>query len=155
MDTTISKDSIKRLLDSELELAAQLQKLLQQETDVLSHRNYNELPTITEHKMRLVEQLEYRTNQRQQIVAPDEKTANAWRSLVSEDALLNDSWQQLQKELDLCKKVNRINELVVNRSLKATQRVLSILRGGSIEQNLYSKAGDKVKARAVGSYLSV
>jgi len=155
MDTTISKDSIKRLLDSELELAAQLQKLLQQETDVLSHRNYNELPTITEQKMRLVEQLEYRTNQRQQIVAPDEKTANAWRSLVSEDALLNDSWQQLQQELDLCKKVNRINELVVNRSLKATQRVLSILRGGSIEQNLYSKAGDKVKARAVGSYLSV
>jgi flagellar biosynthesis/type III secretory pathway chaperone len=155
METTISKDSIKRLIDSELELANQLQALLQQENDVLSHRTYSELPSITEQKLRLVEHLEARAKQRQQIVAPDASTAAAWRGLVDEDALLKDSWQQLQKELDLCKRVNRINELVVNRSLKATQRVLSILRGGSIEQNLYSKAGDKVKARAVGSYLSV
>jgi flagellar biosynthesis/type III secretory pathway chaperone len=155
MQTTLSKDNIKRLIDAELELATQLQQLLQQENDVLSHRFYSELPAITEQKIRLVEQLEARANQRQQIVAPDASAKKAWQGLVSKDALLKDSWDQLQQELDLCKRVNRINELVVNRSLKATQRVLSIIRGGSIEQDLYSKAGDKVKARAVGSYLSV
>lgn len=155
METTISKDNIKRLIEAEVELANQLQTLLQKENDVLSQRFYSELPAITEQKMRLVEQLEHRAQQRQQIVAPDEKAAEAWKGLVDGDALLRDSWQQLQTELDLCKRINRINELVVNRSLKATQRVLSILRGGAVEQDLYSKVGDKVKARAVGSYLSV
>lgn len=157
MNARINPDNLKRLIHSELDLASQLQALLQKENDVLSKRDFTELPDITQTKLRLVEQLETRTRDRnnwaQKLDAGNEK---AWQSMVDHgDAELKESWNQLKQELDMCKRINRINELVVNRSLKATQRVLSIIRGGNVEQSLYGKQGNKLRARVVGSYLSV
>ncbi len=153
----MNADNIKRLVRSEIDLANQLQELLQKENDVLSHRSYNELPSITETKMLLVEQLERQAGERSQYVkafgVKDEQALNDF--MDDSDQELSACWSELKYELDMCKRINRINELVVSRSLKATQRVLNIIRGGAAEQDLYGKQGNKLKARAVGSYLSV
>jgi flagella synthesis protein FlgN len=157
MNARINPDNLKRLINSELDLANQLQSLLQKENDVLSQRNFIDLPAITEHKIRLVQQLENHAKQRTDLAtSTGQSDPKEWQNImIDSDAELKASWLELKHELDMCSRINHINELVVNRSLKATQRVLNIIRGGSIEQNLYSKQGNKIKARAVGSYLSV
>ncbi|MEY3016909.1 MAG: FlgN protein, partial [Pseudomonadota bacterium] len=127
----------------------------QKEHDVLSHRYFSELPNITEQKIALVASLENASKMRIQLSEANPDESEVWQQLLESDGVLQARWEELQHEINLCQRVNRINELVVNRSLKATQRVLSILRGGNLEQNLYSKAGDKVKAQAIGNYVSV
>lgn len=154
MHTPLNTDNIKRLIDNEIDLANQLQALLQKEHDALSHRYFSELPNIIEQKVALVESLDNASRMRIQISEANSDDARHWQKLLASDKTLHASFEVLQQEINLCQRVNRINELVVNRSLKATQRVLGILRGSSLEQNLYSKAGDKVKAKAIGSYVS-
>jgi flagellar biosynthesis/type III secretory pathway chaperone len=154
MHTPLNTDNIKRLIDNEIDLANQLQALLQKEHDALSHRYFSELPNIIEQKVALVESLDNASRMRIQISEANSDDARHWQKLLENDKTLHASFEVLQQEINLCQRVNRINELVVNRSLKATQRVLGILRGSSLEQNLYSKAGDKVKAKAIGSYVS-
>ncbi|MEY3018775.1 MAG: hypothetical protein RL336_1910, partial [Pseudomonadota bacterium] len=67
MQTTLNTDNIKRLIDNEIDLANQLQALLQKEHDVLSHRYFSELPNITEQKIALVASLENASKMRIQL----------------------------------------------------------------------------------------
>lgn len=143
------------LLKTELELAQALKQLLLQEKEVLGERDLPALQKITETKLQLVNSLENQARQRTAMVAANPDREAAWEMLLETGGPeLQNSWRQLKEELKLCQEVNRINELVVNRSRKATEHVLNILRGGPAQQNLYGKQGNKITSRAMSAYIS-
>lgn len=148
-----------KILATELKLARSLKKLLLEEKESLGQRDFDRLKSITEAKHQLLDSFEQQERQRSAIVnatglAGVEMQA-AWDKIIeSGDASWQQSWAQLQQEMELCREVNHINELVVGRSKAAVQQVLNILRGNPGNDGLYNKQGSKLSGNRSSAYVS-
>lgn len=136
---------ILNILLDDINTAAQLLQILEQEFDALSQRKLDQLQTLLDQKQPALRQLEQHSKERSQLLAQHNLPANqqglnqlAAQSTVGAQLLENSS--QLNNLLEQCQEANLRNGRLIHSSQASVKSMLNIIRGTDTS-TLYDKSG--------------
>ncbi len=147
----------KTALDRQVELAQQLCQLLEYEYEVLKKSDASEITTIGQQKQELVQDLETTTLAWQELLRQNQveitlPTIEA--ALVHADGgqpgALIETWASLAEAAKECQRLNTVNGTVLILRQRATEDLLSIVRGTQ-HTTTYSADGQKHRGPGGGS----
>lgn len=143
----ISQARLSMLLEQELETSKQLKQLLSAEQNALTGRNIPAFEEIIESKRLMLERLGQHEQARFFLLesnglnnGPD--GMDEYINRCNDDGRLTDLWQQLLSIAVDCRDHNRKNHQLVELLGVHTRNALCILRGETMEQNVYGPDGD-------------
>lgn len=143
----LAQHFLRSLQQDKTDLAA-LENCLTEERSVLESSDHNRLPTYTEQKAKLTQQLEQRYTERLKTLQPGMTPANSegWRKLLQQ--LQDDSklplvalWDEVEKQLKDCQKLLLINEKIVAGLQNNVSQLMNALRGATGSGQTYSAKG--------------
>lgn len=147
METSFAQ-SAQRLLGEQVTLTDKLVHLLQDEYEVLKHRDAGNLDDITQQKQQLVEMLEIANHQWQDALHKSHikitlaEISEGLRQCDPENKYdLLSAWEQLAQLAKECQRQNMVNGAILVLRQQATQQTLDILRGKLPGEDTYGPAG--------------
>lgn len=148
MNSIITAQGLRELLQQQRDIASQLLQVLSQEFAALSGNDLQELETTLAAKQELMQQLEERSRNflawANQAAAGNKKLINKF--LKDKDPQgtweLTALWRQVDELLSQCRHKNSTNGKIISLSHRHVQQALEILRcGGQDSQPCYSPTG--------------
>lgn len=138
-------------VDEDIASCRALLTLLDEEREALKSRDTDALERIIRDKANHLSSLESNAKQRTQIVqslpgakqvGADQKTL--WLQLLAEQIpQLLEQWEELGQLFQRCQAENEINGRLLSRNKQVFNRILSIVRGQNLADNLYTAKGNK------------
>ncbi len=124
------------------------QDFLMQEQQAFIQNDHALIATITEQKNQAAEQLEKLDKQRQQFwqslnIADSEQAFIDFinRLPSNEKASIEPLWQNLKDALNQCAELNEVNGAVAGVNLHNTRRLLELMKGRDIKDDIYGPKG--------------
>jgi len=143
----LAQHFLRSLQQDKTDLAA-LDKCLTEERKVLESSDHNKLPTYTEQKATLTNQLEQRYTERLKSLKPEMTPTNpeGWHKLLQQ--LQDDSklplvalWSEVEQQLKDCQQLLLINEKIVAGLQNNVSQLMNVLRGVTGSGQTYSAKG--------------
>jgi len=141
-------NELKALLRQDLADLDLLNTRLTEETEALKQRDAGSIKSLASAKSQLVNTIETRAKAKAKIlghpeigVRPGQVSAGVAQLLDTE---LTELWQTSLENLENCQSINKVNGLVITRSLQRTQKIINIVRGQSTAPKLYGNQGNEV-----------
>jgi flagellar biosynthesis/type III secretory pathway chaperone len=136
-----------KLLEQELEASKQLKQLLTAEQQAITGRDIPAFEEILKKKQLLLERIVQHEQERLNLLesAGTGHVAESMDEYLKEchdDGRLPDLWQRLLSMAASCRDQNRQNHQLVELCSEHTRKALCILRGESMEKNVYGPDGD-------------
>lgn len=141
------QDNVAQDIDS----CTTLLSLLDEEREALKNRDVDTLERIIREKAQCLTTLEHSAQQRSNIVhdlpaarqnSADQQTL--WKDLLQEKSpQVLGEWEKLGELIKQCQAENEINGRLLSRNKQVFNRILSIMRGQTQSDNLYTAGGNK------------
>ena len=138
-----------------IELLESLSTLLMAERTALKERDTINIQSLLEQKTSILAELQNNAAARSQLLADsgfdgDETGMSSYLDSLPMNAAtqLKQQWNTLKQRLESCKSANQVNGTIVHRSKTQLDSLLSILRGQSGEQKLYTGSGKSASVNA-------
>lgn len=134
------------MLERDLQAAQALLVLLQEERQLLEHRDHQALAALIEQKNTHIGVLNHHAGERQAVLESlgMEPGNRDWEALLAGDPALNEHlplWQRVKDTVAECRQLNDINGKLINRSQQTLVRLLNLVRGKTATPQLYNAAG--------------
>ncbi|MEM9101757.1 MAG: flagellar protein FlgN [Pseudomonadota bacterium] len=153
MSALITK--LKNVIESEIVLVQSLHDLLKTEYDMLTSRNLNDLPEITQKKEAQFKTLDQTGRQRIRLFAQCIPSENQLKTHIDEKVLENrlahyddqystqllKNWRTLKSGLLRCKRQNEVNGRLINASRRNLDKLLIAVKGYNPHSQTYDKKG--------------
>jgi len=147
--TAEHQKQISHMLSAELQSTDEMRSILEQEYDILLHKNPNDILSIIEikhqAKNKMQKHLLHRNRFFKALALPTDNAAthDLMKRLTSSDT--RKLWEQLMDQTLRLKEMNEINGGIVNLSLRHNRLALDILTGHSSEDETYGPGGQSRK----------
>jgi flagella synthesis protein FlgN len=155
----LNNDRLAKSISQDIQACEHLRELLSKERELLKNREIDALDPLIEAKTKILNQLNQSAITRSQWTAhyqresqqAEQDIAKVFIQYAKENGLA-EQWRKLQSLFKECQMANEINGKTLMRSQSTHERLLSILRGQSVANNLYTDKGAK-RNSASGSAL--
>ncbi len=153
--TTYDIDTIQTMIDKDLSISRKLLELLKQETPSIQNKDYDSVKKILLDKAPLLDQLKKHADIRKQWLLSLYKVAdeNHWKDFLSSfnNNDIEKQWKEVNSNIEECKTINESNGILISRGQKTYSQLLTMLRGGVQDAELYTAKGQKKGARMYNS----
>lgn len=135
------------LLLSDRQTTQALIDALEKERHLLTTRDYDGLTAALAEKSLLVQQLEQRSNERQQFLqdAGFESEKDLLSAADREQPAVATAWRELASLWENCQSQNQINDQIVRRTRLVIQRIMEIMHGQPDLGRTYNPKGESYK----------
>lgn len=148
---SVESKTLHHNIEQDIDSCTALLTLLDEERDALKNREIDELERIIRDKAKRLSALENGAKRRSEIVRqlPEAQQSGAnqqtlWRHLLEQQAPdVLDEWNKLGELIKQCQRENEINGRLLSRNKQVFSRILSIMRGQTQNENVYTSQGSK------------
>jgi len=145
--STHSFTHVKKMIEQDLAISRQLLSLLEQEKLTTQKRDFDQLKTIVEEKVHLLDNLESHAKTRSDWLSSLNQAATEenWSHFINNLGIpvLKEQWQEVTGNLNRCQQVNEINGKLLVRNRQIYSQLLQLLRGNIEPTSLYTAGGNK------------
>jgi len=128
------------IVAADIEALRTLRELLQQERDALVRRDAAELNRVVQSKQDCLQRLHRNEQERNRLLARHRRSD--WTALLlALDPALAQPWEVLRASLAEVRELTTVNERIVARTRRSSERLLALLRGRLDPVGLYDRAG--------------
>ncbi len=128
------------IVASDLAAVRTLRELLLEERAALTRREPEVLNAVVQRKLQCLAQLQQSEDARTRLLA--RHRGSDWAALLGAlDPALAAPWEELRADLQQVAELNRVNERIVARTRRSTERLLSMLRGQFDPVGVYDRRG--------------
>jgi flagellar biosynthesis/type III secretory pathway chaperone len=128
------------IVTADLAAVRQLRALLLEERAALTRREPDVLNAVVQRKLQCLAQLQQSEDARTRLLA--RHRGSDWAALLGAlDPALAAPWEELRAALQQVAELNRVNERIVARTRRSTERLLSMLRGQFDPVGVYDRSG--------------
>lgn len=145
--TGISQVHMSKLLEQELAVSKQLKQLLTAEQNAITGRDIPAFEEILEKKRLLLERVLQYEKERIFLLESEglkhsPESMDDYIKECRDDGRLSDLWQRLMSMAASCRDHNKQNHQLVELCSEHTRKALCVLRGESMEKNVYGPDGE-------------
>lgn len=144
--STLNQDSLEHILQLELDNIRLFLELLEQERNLLTAGNLDDLPSLVADKDRVIDQFSRLDARRSHFLnmagLPDgAKGMRAWTSADDAESTAVRDWEELLNLAELAKQLNQSNAAITANWLQYTRQTLNALHGATGSTILYNTKG--------------
>ena len=128
------------IVAADLAAVRTLRELLLEERAALTRREPEVLNAVVQRKLACLAELQQSEDARKRLLA--RHRGSDWAALLGKlDPALAAPWEALRADLRQVAELNRVNERIVARTRRGTERLLSMLRGQFDPVGVYDRSG--------------
>jgi len=128
------------IVAADLAAVRTLRELLLEERAALTRREPDALNAVVQRKLACLAELQQNEDARKRLLA--RHRGSDWAALLGTlDPALAAPWEALRADLRQVAELNRVNERIVARTRRGTERLLSMLRGQFDPVGVYDRSG--------------
>jgi flagellar biosynthesis/type III secretory pathway chaperone len=137
---TDDADVARAIVAADIEAIRALRGLLMEEREALDRREPETLNGVVQRKLDCLQRLQRNEQERARMLA--RHRGAEWHALLlALDPALAGSWEALRTGLAEVAELTRVNERIVARTRRSSERLLALLRGQGQPVGVYDRAG--------------